>query len=343
MGRWIKKITQAGLCLCLSVLFMTGCNEKNSQENKADVETKTESENKVKEEKTEIRTESTPSFIQDGIRKVILIKDGEEIFYLSKEPADYKMEFDYWEILNPYDETMTVNTEEMYNLFDALCEFDFQTPVDVAEGTDTGLEDSKTTISLEFVNTLDSEKAKSTKYADSGVEIILGNEDDAGYRFAAVKGQENNVYKLSSDIINAIYTLQPFDYILKIPVLIDINTVENIQISTEEQNYEMSVDTEKEVYQLGKRKVKKEVFTNLYQELASVMLDKEPGPEAKEGKEVLAVVYHRNREDAPDTQVIYYEYEGDDAYCLVEINGTQKFLVKKVDVETLVKQIEEEF
>lgn len=322
---------------------MTGCNGETDRENRVDPKKRIEAENKTDVERAEIQMPSDPSFIQLGIRKVILTKNGEEIFQLSNEPADYKMEFDYWEVLNPYDETMTVNTEEMYRLFDALCEFDFQTPVVIADGTDTGLEDSETFIYLEFVNTLDEEKAKSTKYADSGIKIILGNEDGAGYRFAAVKGQPNEVYKLSSDIINAIYNLQPFDYILKIPVLIDINTVENIQILTEEKNYKMSVDTEKEVYRLGNRQVEKEVFTKLYQVLASVMLEKEPEIDTKEGKPVLTVVYHRNRQDAPDIQIDYYEYEDDATHCLVEINETQKFLVKKVDVETLIKQIKEEF
>lgn len=322
---------------------MTGCNRENDRENRVDTKKRIEAESKNDAERAEIQMLSNPSFIQAGIRKVILTKNGEEIFQLSNEPADYKMEFDYWEVLKPYDETMTVNTEEMYRLFDALCEFDFQTPVAIADGTDTGLEDSETFISLEFVNTLDEEEAKSTKYADSGIEIILGNEDGAGYRFAAVKGQPNEVYKLSSDIISAIYNLQPFDYILKIPALIDINTVENIQILTEEKNYKMSVDTEKEIYRLGKRQVEKEVFTKLYQVLASVMLEKEPETDTKEGKPILTVVYHRNRQDAPDIQIDYYEYEEDATHCLVEINETQKFLVKKVDVETLIKQIKEEF
>lgn len=322
---------------------MTGCNRENDRENRVDTKKRIEAESKNDAERAEIQMLSNPSFIQAGIRKVILTKNGEEIFQLSNEPADYKMEFDYWEVLKPYDETMTVNTEEMYRLFDALCEFDFQTPVAIADGTDTGLEDSETFISLEFVDTLDEEEAKSTKYADSGIEIILGNEDGAGYRFAAVKGQPNEVYKLSSDIISAIYNLQPFDYILKIPALIDINTVENIQILTEEKNYKMSVDTEKEIYRLGKRQVEKEVFTKLYQVLASVMLEKEPEIDTKEGKPILTVVYHRNRQDAPDIQIDYYEYEEDATHCLVEINETQKFLVKKVDVETLIKQIKEEF
>lgn len=343
MSNWTEKVTQAGCCLCLAALLMTGCNRENDRENRVDTKKRIEAESKNDAERAEIQMLSNPSFIQAGIRKVILTKNGEEIFQLSNEPADYKMEFDYWEVLKPYDETMTVNTEEMYRLFDALCEFDFQTPVAIADGTDTGLEDSETFISLEFVNTLDEEEAKSTKYADSGIEIILGNEDGAGYRFAAVKGQPNEVYKLSSDIISAIYNLQPFDYILKIPALIDINTVENIQILTEEKNYKMSVDTEKEIYRLGKRQVEKEVFTKLYQVLASVMLEKEPEIDTKEGKPILTVVYHRNRQDAPDIQIDYYEYEEDATHCLVEINETQKFLVKKVDVETLIKQIKEEF
>lgn len=345
MRKWTGKTTQAGCCLFLAALLLTGCSGESETEKKVAAEQKTETERTAETERPEVQSVSNPSFIQDGIRKVILTKDGEEIFHLSKEPADYKMEFDYWEILNPYDETMTVNTEEMYQLFDALCEFDLRTPVAVADGTDTGLEDSSTIISLEFVNTLDAEQAKKTEYADSGAEIILGNEDGSGYRFAAVKGQEDQVYKLSSASVEAIFSLNPYDYILKIPVLINIETVQSIELAAEDKTYEMWVDKEKETYRLGKKNVEKETFTELYQALSSVMLDGEPEVQAgaEQGDPMLTVTYHRNTENAPDIQVAYYEYEKDDTHCLAEINGNRQFLVKTQDVKTLTEQIKDAF
>ena len=49
-----------------------------------------------------------------SIRRFSIVKYGEEVFQIKQEPADYKMDFDYWEITNPYDEIATVNTENMY-------------------------------------------------------------------------------------------------------------------------------------------------------------------------------------------------------------------------------------
>lgn len=340
MKKWTGKAKQAGFCLCLAALLLAGC--KDAKTTQSEEKTKTGKQTETSE-KPETKPVANPVLIQDGIRKVVLTKDGEEIFHLSKEPADYKMDFDYWEILNPYDETMTVNTEEMYGLFDILCQMNLQTPVPIEEGTETGLSGSTTSISLEFVNTQDAEKAKSTLYADSQAEIILGNEDGEGNRFAAVKGFENQIYKLPDVLLESVYGLNPYDYILKIPVLINIETVKNIELTTEDKTYKMSVDAQAQEYQLGKKTVEREDFTTLYQALSSVMLAGEPEEkdEKAENQVLLTVTYNRNQDTAPQISVAYYEY--DDTYDLVKINDTQRFLVKKADVENLIKQIQDAF
>ena len=130
---------------------------------------------------------------------------------------------------------------------------------------------------------------------------------------------------------------------MKIPVLVDIETVKNIELMTEDKTYKMSVDAQKQEYQLGKKKVEKEDFTTLYQALSSVMLAGEPEEEAEktENQALLTVTYNRNQDTAPQISVAYYEY--DDTYDLVEINDTQRFLVKKADVENLMKQIQDAF
>ena len=67
-------------------------------------------------------------------------------------------------------------------------------------------------------------------------------------------------------------------------------------------------------------------------------------PEAKEAadkEEVLTVTFHRNTEEAPEVTLKYFAY--DDTYDSLEINGTERFLVKAEDVDALVKQIKKAF
>ena len=246
------------------------------------------------------------------------------------------MEFDYWEILNPYDETATVNTETMYKLFDVLSGFDFSTTAEVSDGTDTGVEGSTTTMQIDYTESTDT-----SAEADKTVTLLLGNEDDLGNRYVAVAGYENEVYTIPSSTLEAIYNLNPFDYILKIPALVNIDTVESIDIKTKESSYTMKIKDGK--YYMGDKEVEKETFTTLYQALLNVMLDSNlDTPKAdNEKEEVLRMVFHRSTTEAPEITLTYYTYDGN--YDSVAVNGTERYLVKNADVNTLVQQIAEAF
>lgn len=282
-----------------------------------------------------------PSFIPDGIRKFILTEKGEEVFCLSKEPADYKMEFDYWEIINPYEDVMTVNTEEMYRLFETLSELDFTTG-EAAEGLETGIENSDMGLLLEFVNTEDTGIAKNTEKADSKVEVLFGNTDGEGNIFAALKGKEEQVYRIPQEIVQEFYKIDAFDYILKIPALVDIQTVSEVEIKMENQTWKLQPDVEKGLYKCNKEKVEKDDFTKLYQALSSVILREEATGALPSGdEEVLKVVYHRNMEDAPEIEIQYFTWN--EQYDYVEINQNCRFLVEKTSVDSLVSQIKSTF
>ena len=56
---------------------------------------------------------------------------------------------------------------------------------------------------------------------------------------------------------------------------------------------------------------------------------------------MLTVTFHRNTEEAPEVTLKYFAY--DDTYDSLEINGTERFLVKTEDVDALVKQIKKAF
>lgn len=347
MQNWKKKIVILGLSVSLGMSGVYGCGNTEETKGKtksASGESQETAENaeessQVQEEKPEITQAEHPQFVADGIRRVVLVEEGQEIFNLSNEPAGYKMDFDYWEILNPYDETVTVNTEAMYDLFDVLCGLDFQAPVAVDAEMDTGIADSQTSITLDFVNTLDATQAKQTDYADKTATIILGSEDGAGNRFAAVQGFEDQIYKLSASTIDSIFGLDPFSYILKIPVLVNIDTVESLEIQAGKKSYEMNVDSVNGEYQFGNKDVEKTDFTTIYQEICSIMLEEEKI--TKEEEPGLKITFHRNSEEYPEIQVAYYSY--DDTYDLLEVNGNSYFLVNAEEVDNLVSSIKKAF
>ena len=291
-------------------------------------------------ETTELKNVEHPRMSTYSIRSFSIVKDGEEVFQIKQEQADYKMDFDYWEITNPYDEIATVNTENMYEMFGVLVDFDLSNGVDAADA-DTGLDKTQTYFTVDFVNTVNDDTARETQDADAAATILIGNTDDNGDYYACVKGYEDAVYLLPTESVNSLLELKPFNLLLKIPALVNIDTLDSVDMNIGKKTYTMKLDGGD--YKFGKKTVKKEKFTELYQAIQSVMLDSEieETKDAADKEEVLTVTFHRNTEEAPEVTLKYYTY--DDTYDSVEINGTERFLVKAEDVDALVKQIKKAF
>ena len=320
--------------MCMILLFTAGCSGKN------------EDGGNQEQALGEVREDTAGQEEQQGKDsepKQLKQAEKPQFLHISREPAEYKMNFDYWEVLNPYDENATMNTEVMFELFGELCGLAFDTPVKVEEGTDTGIAESDMGYTVEYVDTADDSKAQSTEDADTAAEVILGNEDGSGGRYAAVAGSEDQVYVLPEETLRMVFGREPFDYILKIPVLISADTLKGIVITAEDRQYEIQVDTAADSYKFGRKKVDKNEFAALYQAISGIILDSEIDGERDGEKEEpkLTVVFDRNMEDAPKVQVSYYSY--DDEFDSVEIDGEERFLVKKEEVEALIGQIEEAF
>ena len=324
MGRQTGKRIAAGM-LCLLLFLIAGCSgekEENKAQGEEQEEIRTEALSEEQEtgttEKKQLKQADRPRFIPNGIRSVSLQKDGEVFLHISREPAEYKM-------------------------FEALCSLTFDTSAQIGDGTDTGIRDSRTSFRVEYVDTRDDTVARNTEDADTVIEILIGKEDENGGRYAAAAGKEEDVYVLPEAILRMVYDPVPFDYILKIPVLISADTLKNIEITTGGGKYEIQVDTAGDSYQFGKKKVEKEEFASLYQAISGIMLVSEIDGEGRGGGEEpeLTVIFHRNTEEAPDVRVAYYPY--DPEYDSVEINGREWFLVRKEDVKALVEQFQKIF
>ena len=192
-------------------------------------------------ETTELKNVEHPRMSTYSIRSFSIVKDGEEVFQIKQEPADYKMDFDYWEITNPYDEIATVNTENMYEMFGVLVDFDLSNGVDAADA-DTGLDKTQTYFTVDFVNTVNDDTARETQDADAAATILIGNTDDNGDYYACVKGYEDAVYLLPKESVNSLLELKPFNLLLKIPALVNIDTLDSVDMNIGKKTYTMKLD-----------------------------------------------------------------------------------------------------
>ena len=79
-------------------------NSETAEEPKAEdaaVEEEIADQTDDKTENTDLKTVEHPRMSVYSIRRFSIVKDGEEVFQIKQEPADYKMDFDYWKITNP--------------------------------------------------------------------------------------------------------------------------------------------------------------------------------------------------------------------------------------------------
>ena len=116
-------------------------------------------------------------------------------------------------------------------------------------------------------------------------------------------------------------------------MLVSAETLKDVEITADGQKYSIQVDAAADSYTFGKKKVEKEEFAALYQTISGIGLVSEINGKSSTGKEEprLTVSLHRNIEGAPDVEVSYYPY--DDKSDSVAVDGEERFLVKKEEVE----------
>lgn len=289
---------------------------------------------------------STPVYIAEGIRKLTVTADGEALLQLSYEPQEYESSYEYWKIRVPYGDAAIVDTEAMLELYHYLEALDFANVAAAPAGSDSGLEASETTIAVEFCQTSQEERsaavsgqeyegADSPSYqpdADSSYTLVIGNSNGAGYYYAALEAAPEQVMLVPEEPVKAILEAEQFGLILKISATAAADTVAQITIEMDETSYQITAADGK--YQFAKQPLEAADYRALYSELLSVLIADEIKAEQPPGDEVLLRLYFkRNVAAADDLEIIYHAYDSD--YASVQVNGVEKLLVKKADVENL--------
>lgn len=354
-----RKSRMIGAVLLSMSILLAGCagsqNEETDSKGK-DGNTAQESvqeKTSTREDVRELKDEKAPVFISEGIRRIQVSAGGETLYSIEYAPREMENSYEYWKMAVPYENKAIVDTEAMTALYDSAESLDF-TPVETAADIDTGLETPVGEIELDFCQTTqevrkealtkeqasgaqpDAKEMANSPYPDSTCTLLVGKSDGEEHYYTALKSAPEQIYKMNSSTIDSMLNAQPFSLILKVGTVVAVNTVEQINITMDQKEYQMHVKDDE--FYFGDTKTEESKYHTLYTELLSVLLDSELPKEAASREEaLLEMEFVRNSDKAEDVVIKYYPY--DDHYAVLSQDGVEKFLVKLEDVTQLKQTI----
>lgn len=316
MKRKLKSDIILGLFL-LSILIFAGCG-------------------KVIEEK--LIREEHPVITGENVKKITVWEGDAKRYEFAYVPDDFKGEYAYWNNTEPYHSLVTINTEVLYDrLFAILQSLEFNEGIEYSneENKVNGLAAPDTKIEIAYY-----EEGEETKTANKEAILLIGKKSESGYYPVKIEGYKT-VYEIPSEDIEIIISANPFDYLLKIGCLVDLDTVKQVNLMFDNKTTAMQIkrNGQETQYRIQSKEASKEAFTELYQNIMGIPIQCEipEGTQGKEGEPYLKVVYERVSKDAPEMTVEYLPY--DDVYAKLRVNGESFFLVAKQDLQKVLDDL----
>lgn len=295
--------------------------------------------NHLQEWEEELPQDIVPDTLNaNAVRGLRIQTEGTITFAVSYEPREEKETFDYWDISVPYHSFVSVNTEELYDLFGMAAQIEMEEAEIGLE--EAGIIDSKTSLYIAY----DAEQETGEKGSPSPTAsrtLFIGDEDGQGRYYVAL-GESEQVYLTDKVLVDTVLNVNPFQYILKLPVLIDVITISQVNIVSGETTHTMTQSSD--AWKMDKKSVSQEEFQTLYSELLGILLSGELPDDIRFEEDrtpLLTLQFFRNMEGASDVEVKYYSF--DENSMSVSVNGEEYFLVEKESIEALQKVIDENF
>lgn len=312
--------------LLAGILCLSGCGTEEQERKELNI---FEEDSAMKEWKDTLPV--SEGAVQSGaVRGLSVENDGEEVFTVAYSPREYKSSFAWWEITAPYPAQTTVNTETLYTLLGQLDGLELAEDDSEKTAEEAGISDSGSSITI--VQSRDEQQAE----ADSILRFRIGDSDGSGHVYAAVEDSDT-VGLLPETAVSALLSVDPYNYILKIPVLPDISTVSDVEVEKSGELYTMSLKDGE--YRMDSRQVDEEEYNTAYQKLLGILITGElPEGEAAgtEEEPILTLRFFRNTDEASDIEVVYYPY--DDSHAAISINDTEFFLADLDEVENVCEE-----
>ncbi len=286
-----------------------------------------------------LESPENPEFEKEDVRGISAVEDGQILYQINYTPQIDRESYLYWDMVVPYASTAVVNTEAMYGVYEAVANLDLTADGLEEEESHVDLSDCDTYITLNYYNNGDGSEQEDEP--NETVTLLIGEETDGQYH-CSLKGYEEQCILLNTSAVDAILHQDPYDMILKIPYVVNMATVREVEISYQGKDYRMTLEGEN--YKIQDKEVGMEEYRELYSELMQPMLDgRIPEEEELEsGREpLISIDYIRNIDEVDDYIIRIYPYEG--GKYTVNVNGQEHFFLVSEDVKVLEEVLKESF
>lgn len=334
--RYMKKWAERAVFLLTAGMMLAGC-QKSDQGNIRELRIREETSRMEEWQEKLEQDDGQETLTANAIRGLNVVKDGETVFEVSYEPKTYKEAFDFWNIAVPYESMVSVDTESLYDLFETVAQLPC-IPVSGISSEEAGIEGSQTSLFIAY-NGEQREGEKGGADPTKARKILVGNQDENGNYYVEIEGNDS-ICQVNQLWLDTILELDPYQYILKIPFLAGIDTVEQVKVSIGDDT--LLLQKTEDTCKIGKEKVERSEYNAFYNQLLSVLVSGEVGKKGVDPgqrKPVLTMQFYRNTEDASDVEVTYFEYN--EEYMSINVNGKEFFLAERQDVENLQQLIKE--
>ncbi|MDF2542760.1 MAG: hypothetical protein K0S47_2478 [Herbinix sp.] len=328
--------------------------------------------------------EDGPTITAENIRYVLVEKKDGNNFELQYEEGNDK---DYtgangiypWLIRQPYEEIYTADSTKVSELLPTFTTYDFTacTEYDSQDISQYGLEDPAASVYVKYfetyeqstedsdtedtqasgtdtessdtADTAESEETTETIKVDKEYKLLIGNQDEDGNYYVKAEGS-NSVFLMNASKIDPMLDVQPFDYINKFVNLVNIDSLDSVDITFDDTIYTLRLEREAKTNDDGKEEtvvtyfyndgeVEEELFKDVYQEIISASYDAQL-KEAYNGdaSPYLTITYKLTGGEGKEITTSYLPY--DDSFYLVD-TGARDFLADKRDVESIIKTVKE--
>ncbi|NLL69842.1 MAG: DUF4340 domain-containing protein [Epulopiscium sp.] len=243
-----------------------------------------------------------------------------------------------WNMLQPYRQIHTINTEEFSKQLEKIPSFKVQDfiedyPQDLKK---YGLDQPSMILQMKDME-------------EGEVHLLFGNEYDNDNLYFKLADRPA-VYGMKKSSLEILYTLEPFAVVDKFAYIVNIDFVDQIQIQTKDKDYSIQLKREikkaqeegKEdetitTYFINNKEVEEKPFKELYQSLIGIMVDAENKETLEESPEV-SMAFTLNV-DPKQVVVDYVPYNRD--FYAVFRDGTSEFLASKGQVTKILTRLEE--
>lgn len=327
-----KKILIVTITVAAGMLAGCGRTEKTPAETETLSVSYDRETDSLEQWQEQLQTEGIDMPEKEAVRGVRICREGETLFAVSYEPRSYKSSYDSWSISVPYESWVSVDTEQLYNWFEQLEELALEPAESIPD--DMRFSQKETSIFVAYYSGQTEDEAGQAE-PDKAVLWQIGDADGEGHYYIK-SGTQNQIWLADQKKIDDLFSVNPYDCVLKIANAVNIGTVSQVEADVQGETY--CLELSEEGYRFNGKKMASEKAEELYTKCISIFLEGEKDPGEEKGKCILSLTYHRNTEDAPEIVESFWEY-GDNS-VLLSVNGTEFFVAEKAAVEELIQAFE---